>query len=444
MGSLFSLSLTTNYKIFKVKKVLVITYYWPVSGGPGVQRWVKFVKYLRKFNVEPIIYTPKNPNYPIIDTEIGKDLPQDILHWTIPILEPHTISKWLFRKKTQKISAGIIAQKKSILDKFLLWIRGNLFIPDTRKFWVNPSVKFLKERLLSEGITTIITTGPPHSLHLIGLKLKSQLPDLKWIADFRDPWVNIGYHKEMYLSEQALKKHILLENKVLQNADAIITTSFTTQKEFQEKTKTPVHLITNGYDSYPFEKQEISHKFLISHIGSLLSKRNPLILWEVLSEMTSEIPSFSRDLQLCFAGKVSLDVIELLAKMNLTPYLKELGYISHKEALMLQRKSQILLLLEINDTQNQGIIPGKLFEYMASERPIVAIGPQNWDAGKIIRSTNTGKVFEYNQKEKLKACITQYYNLYRQGELKIYPVGLAPFSRKNLTKRLSEIIHHLG
>ena len=155
-----------------MKKVLIITYYWPPAGGPGVQRWVKFVKYLRDFGIDPIIYTPENPTYPILDPHIATDIPEDLTLLKTKIFEPYALASLFSREKTQKISAGIIPTRKpSLLDKLLLWIRGNLFIPDARVLWVRPSVKYLSEYLTEHPIDTIITTAPPHSLHLIGLRL---------------------------------------------------------------------------------------------------------------------------------------------------------------------------------------------------------------------------------------------------------------------------------
>ena len=181
-----------------MKKVLIITYYWPPAGGPGVQRWVKFVKYLRDFGVEPIIYTPQNPTYPMLDPHMVAEVPEDLTVLKTKIFEPYTLASLFSKEKTQKISAGIIPTKKpSLLDKFLLWIRGNLFLPDARVLWVRPSVKYLSKYLSENQIDTIITTAPPHSLHLIGLHLKEQFPSLRWIADFRDPWTTIGYRREI-------------------------------------------------------------------------------------------------------------------------------------------------------------------------------------------------------------------------------------------------------
>src|SRR5690554_246049 len=226
------------------KKVLIISYYWIPAGGPGVQRWLKFVKYLPDFGVEPIVYIPENPTYPIIDQDLKIELDQLTL-LKKPIKEPYKIASFLSKNKTQKISSGVIPtpRKQSFLDKLLLYIRGNFFIPDARVSWVKPSVSYLEKYICENKIETIITTGPPHSLHLIGLGLKEKL-NLRWIADFRDPWTNIVYHKELKLSQKSEKKHKELEQKVLTLADQIIVTSPSTKTEFSAITSKPIEVIT--------------------------------------------------------------------------------------------------------------------------------------------------------------------------------------------------------
>ena len=425
-----------------MKKVLIITYYWPPAGGPGVQRWVKFVKYLRDFGIEPIIYTPENPTYPILDPHIAADIPEDLTLLKTKIFEPYALASLFSKEKTQKISAGIIPTKKpSLLDKLLLWIRGNLFIPDARVLWVRPSVKYLSEYLTEHPIDTIITTAPPHSLHLIGLRLKEQFPSLRWIADFRDPWTTIGYHSQLRLTKRSARKHLAMERTVLQTADTLIVTSPSTQREFQAKTSRPIEVITNGYDDdFPTQTPSLSPYFLLSHIGSLLSERNPEPLWQVLSEMTKEQPDFRRDLRLCLAGKVSDEVLTSLQKWQLTDYLDLKGYISHTEAIALQRQSQLLLLLEINHPKTEGIIPGKLFEYMASQRPILALGYKQWDVKDIIAQTQTGITLSLTDTQAIREALTHYYTLYKSQQLHTHPTSLETYHRKNLTKRLSEVI----
>lgn len=423
------------------KKILIITYYWPPAGGPGVQRWLKFVKYLPDFGIQPIVYIPENPTYPIVDENLVKEVSDKAIILKQKIFEPYQLASFLSKNKTKKISSGIIPnqKKQSFLDKTFLWIRGNLFIPDARVFWVKPSVAYLEKYIVDNNIDTIVTSGPPHSLHLIGLELKQKL-DLKWFADFRDPWTTIGYHKSLRLSRFAAKKHKVLEHQVLNTADTIIVTSKTTKTEFQAITTKPIVVITNGYDTEEVGKQTLDSKFSLAHIGSFLSERNPLILWESLVELLHEIPDFKSHLEVKLIGAVSQEVLETITQFGLNSYLNNLGYVSHAEAIAHQRKSQVLLLIEIDSEDTKSIIPGKLFEYMVSNRPIIAIGPNGSDFAEIITETNTGVFFDYSEKMKLKSVILDFYNQFLEGKLQANGVGLQRYSRKNLTKELVQLI----
>jgi hypothetical protein len=425
----------------ELQKVLIVTYYWPPAGGPGVQRWLKFVKYLPDFGVQPIVYVPENPTYPIVDEGLLKEVSDKAIILKNKIFEPYQLAGFLSKKETQKISSGIIpaAKKQSFLEKLLLWVRGNLFIPDARKYWVNPSVTYLKKYIQEHNIDTIVTSGPPHSLHIIGLKLKEEL-GVKWFADFRDPWTTIGYHKALKLSSYANKKHKFLESKVLNTADTIIVTSKTTKTEFKALTNKPIEVITNGYDVENIPRQTLDEKFTMAHIGSFLSDRNPKVLWEVLQELVIENETFAAQFQLKLIGKISQEILHSIAHYQLDSYCNNLGYVSHSDAIVHQRKSQVLLLIEIDSEDTKSIIPGKLFEYMVSERPIIAIGPKDSDFAEIISTTNTGVFFTYHEKERLKKTISSYFELYLENKLQVYPVGLQHYSRKNLTEKLAKLI----
>ena len=425
-----------------LRKVLVITYYWPPAGGPGVQRWLKFVKYLPEFGIQPIVSVPENPTYPIVDQKLIEEVSDSAIVLKRPIFEPYQLASFFSKNKTKKISSGIIPNKKkqSALDKVFLWIRGNLFIPDARKYWVKPSVAYLEKFIQENNIDTIITSGPPHSLHMIGLALKQKL-DVKWFADFRDPWTTIGYHKSLRLSSYAAKKHKKLESQVLNSADTIIVTSKTTKTEFQAITSKPIEVITNGYDVEPVGNQILDTKFSLAHIGSFLSERNPSILWESLVELIAEIPTFKGNLEIKLIGAVSQEVLETISQFGLNDYLNNLGYVSHEQAIVHQKKSQVLLLIEIDSEDTKSIIPGKLFEYMVSNRPIIAIGPKDSDFAEIITGTNTGVFFTYSEKENLKRLILDFYNQYLTGRLQSHGIGLQKYSRRNLTKELATVLN---
>ncbi|MBE7639027.1 glycosyl transferase family 1 [Salegentibacter sp. BLCTC] len=427
-----------------MEKVLIITYYWPPAGGPGVQRWLKFVKYLRDFGVEPVVFIPENPNYPMLDASFEAEIPEGITILKKPIFEPYQLAGIFAKNQTETISKGIIAaeENQSLLQKSLLFIRGNLFIPDARKFWVKPSVKFLKTYLKEQKIKKIITTGPPHSLHLTGLELKKALK-LQWIADFRDPWTQIGYHKKLRLTKKSAQKHIELEQEVLNTANHIITTSFTTKAEFAEKTPKPISVITNGFDATEKDLKntgKLDEKFSISHIGSLLSERNPLNLWQAIAELCKENSRFAEDLELKLAGTLSEEVIASIKSEGLGEKLKVLGYVDHSQAINLQQESRLLLLIEINSKETRGIIPGKLFEYLMAQRPILAIGPKEWDVERILNATDSGAYFQYSEKEKLKSIILAHYSKYKNGDTNFVSGNIQQYQRKHLTQQLANLI----
>lgn len=423
------------------QKVLIITYYWPPAGGPGVQRWLKFAKYLPDFDFEPIVYCPENPTYPIIDNSLLDDIPEEIEVIKQPIKEPYRLARFLSKKSSNKISSGVVPDKnkQSLIERLMLFFRGNLFIPDARKNWIKPSVNFLKYYISDNGIGTIITTGPPHSLHIIGLRLKEHL-NINWIADFRDPWTTIGYHKSLKLLQSSQQKHKDLERQVLTQSDKLIVTSYNTKSEFEAKTQTPISVITNGYDTYLSDEINKDTKFSVSHIGSFLSERNPRILWEVLSELVQENEEFSDAFQLNLVGIVSDSVIESIKEFGLEGYLNLVGYVDHNKAVKYQRRSRLLLLIEIDSDDTKAIIPGKIFEYMVSETPILAIGPKDSDIEKIISTTNTGVYFLYSEKEKLKIQLLEYFELFKENKLVTHPIGLQKYSRQSLTEQLALLL----
>ncbi|WP_298525790.1 glycosyltransferase family 4 protein [uncultured Christiangramia sp.] len=423
-----------------MKKALIVTYYWPPAGGPGVQRWLKFVTYLREFDIEPVVYIPENPGYPLLDKSLVAEIPTGIRILKQPIFEPYRFAEIFSKGDSKTISSGIIAkeQEQSTIQKLMLFVRGNFFIPDARKFWVKPSVKYLKSVLEKEHFDVLITTGPPHSLHLIGLELQKSL-GIKWIADFRDPWTEIGYHKKLKLTQSSRQKHVNLESEVLNKADHIITTSHTTKAEFESKTTRPIRVITNGFDNLQKEPITSDH-FEISHIGSLLSGRSPEILWKAIAEIVENVSDFRNKLKIRLAGKISSEVKESIEELGLQEYLQIDGYVSHKEALEMQNRASILLLLEIDSEETRGIIPGKIFEYFAAKKPILAIGPENWEAGKMVLDTQSGTYLLFSDKEKVKSwIIDQFYKKEAQGIKKVNS-DISQYHRRELTAELADLI----
>lgn len=426
-----------------MKRALIVTYYWPPAGGPGVQRWLKFVKYFREFGIEPIVYIPENPSYPLVDENFTSEISSDIEILKHPIKEPYRFASAFSKKKTKQMSSGIIPKKKtSAMEKLMLYVRGNFFIPDARVGWVNPSVKFLSEYISKNPVDVLITTGPPQSLHLIGMQLKKEL-GIKWIADFRDPWTTIHYHKSLRLNKASERKHKELEAAVLNSADTVVVTSPTTKTEFEVITNKPITVITNGFDTTKEIAVTADAKFSISHIGSLLSERNPEVLWKTLRKISEENPSFKNDLQLKFAGAVSEEIKKSIQNKGLLENSDFAGYVSHSEALKLQQQSQLLLLVEIDSAETKAIIPGKLFEYLAARRPIIALGPKGSDIKGIVEETQAGTFFNYSEGKSLESQILRYYEDFKKGSLIISSQGIEKYSRRELTRQMAYVIQNL-
>ncbi|WP_299123981.1 glycosyltransferase family 4 protein [uncultured Tenacibaculum sp.] len=421
-------------------KVLIITYYWVPAGGSGVQRWLKFVKYLRNFNIEPVIYTVDEANYPIIDSSLQKDVPNNIELLKKSIWEPNDILA-CFKKKSTKTSAGFLNPNPTFFGKIMQYTRANYFIPDARKFWIKPSVKYLKNYLKNNTIDVVITTGPPHSLHLIGLQLKKDL-NIKWVADFRDPWTDIDYFHQLPLTEKAKKKHFELEKEVLKEADASLVIGKTMKENYKEYSKN-IHVVTNGYDTEidAVEGKEIvlDKSFSITHIGLMNADRNPKILWEALSELSEEHLDFKNDLEIKLIGKIANEVENSLKNYKFQNVTK-ISYVPHQEVQQYQRKSQVLLLAVNKVPSAKGIITGKIFEYLQSKRPILAIGPEDGDLAEILNKTQSGTIVDFESKEKIKQVVLSLYKKYKQNDLKVPSLGIEKYHRKELTKQLSVIL----
>lgn len=424
------------------KKVIIITYYWPPAGGPGVQRWLKFAKYLPEFRIEPIIYTPENPSYPIEDKSLQREVSPDLKVIRTKIWEPYQIAE-KFNPKAKDYKAGNFEkpEKQSFLTKLSVFIRGNYFIPDARKFWIKPSVKFLKNYIEKNQIDTIITTGPPHSLHIIGLELKNSYPILNWLADFRDPWTQISYHSELKLINKAQKKHEKLESEVLNAADVVIATSFADAENYKNLGAKRVEVITNGFEESDFRIGKfISNKFKITYSGGLEISRNPLVVWETLGELVQENEEFKTDFELEFYGNLSSEVEDSIKESNLSNYLIKKGYVTHKESIQGIKNADLLLLTNFPDEKSKGIIPGKLFEYMATGNPVLAIGPDGGDVAQILSETQAGNYFTHSEKEKIKNYISNIYKKWKMDEMNHPSSAIEQFSRKALTEKLSRLL----
>ncbi|MDO3694421.1 glycosyltransferase family 4 protein [Wenyingzhuangia sp. chi5] len=414
-------------------RVLVITYYWPPAGGSGVQRWLKFVKYLQDFGITPVVYTVENPDYPIVDATLWNDIPQGIEVIKQPIWEPYQLMDVFSNKKKVKTSAGFLGTKKSLLSKIATYVRANYFIPDARMFWIKPSITYLEKYLSENKIDTIISTGPPHTTHMIGLGLKKKL-DIRWIADFRDPWTEIDYFHQLPLTQKSIKKHEHLEQEVLKHADEVLVVGNQMKKSYDVLSKN-VHVITNGFDGEVRTKKNLDEAFTITHVGMLNADRNPMVLWEALSLLKDKI-----DFKVQLIGKVAQEVKESISAYQLLENVTFIDYLPHEEVKSYQQKSQVLLLAVNNVPSAKGIVTGKIFEYLQAQRPIVAIAPTDGDLAAILETSKAGFVVGFKEVNKLTEILVDLHSQYKLGMLKVNSVGVEQYHRKALTGQLANII----
>lgn len=430
-----------------VKRALIITYYWPPSGGAGVQRWLKFVKYFRDFGWEPVIYTPDNPEHPVVDHSLEKDLPVNLTVLKTPITEPYNLYRKITGRPTDdSVKSAFLSEKPSggLAERMAVWIRGNFFIPDARFLWIRPSVKFLLHYLKKNPCDLLISTGPPHSMHLIARKLKKKL-HIPWIADFRDPWTQIDYYHQLRLTLPADCYHHFLEKKVLKEADRVVVVSPGMKDSFNRIVPRTYHVITNGYDEedIPESIPVPPEKFVIAHFGSLPPARNPDNLWRTLGELLRTQKDLSRKLQVRLVGNVDWQVRQSIKQHGIEQHTEIIPYLPHQQVIQ-EECASTLLLLVINQSPNASmILTGKLFEYLASGRPILCIGPENGDAASILRETRRGTTVDFDNTEGLKRTILEYFEQFSNGLLNFFASPPLQYSRRELTRQMTKLMNEV-
>lgn len=437
-----------------MKRVLIISYYWPPTGGSGVQRWVKFAKYLPEEGWQPVIYTPENPEQLAKDTSLEAEVPEETEVIKTHIIEPYELYKKVLRKSGHSKEAvevnPVNAQHKSLLQKAAMWVRGNLFRPDPRCLWIRPSVRFLKKYLAEHPVDLIVSTGPPQSMHLIGRRLARET-GLPWIADFRDPWTRIFYFKHLQMTKATERWHEKMEKKVLDEASAVVAVSPLVQQEFQSMTDTPVELITNGFDECDFEGSECTEayggpekNFTITHTGLFAADGNPTVLWDVLSEKCAKDEQFRKLLKIKLIGKNDEQIIKALEDRGLKDMLEDMGYQPHSAAVQEQRTASVLILPLRKEPEYKAVLPGKLFEYLASFRPVLGIGQTDGAMAMILNETKTGKVIDWEDKEGISEYIEKCWERHLEGRLTTEGADLSHFTRRSITRRMVQLFERLA
>jgi len=465
-----------------VRKALVITYYWPPAGGSGVQRWLKFSKYLREFGYESIIYTPENPEFMATDKSLEAEIPEGLEVIKRRIWEPYSLYKKVTGRKEAirpgfisnhdsvagaSISVGTNAsaganintkkkasiKKTSFKERLSFFIRSNLFFPDPKMFWIRPSVKFLKRYVVQNGIDIIVTTGPPHSMHIIGRRV-SEATSVPWIADFRDPWTKMYNFKYMGYTSLMKSNHERAERKILTSADAVVTVTETIRAELehiiysekgqhnQKTEKSKVFVVTNGYDESDFATPapKLEPHFTITFTGLFVKSQNPVRFWKILSEMAAEDPVFAGDLKIRLIGHIDQTIFDDISASGLNENLIAMDYMAHEEVINYQRSAQILLLSIGCEPEAKGILTGKFFEYLAARRPIVAFGIKGGDIDLALEKSSAGTMFPYNDENEVKAYIEALYKEFRNAGIPYTSGAIERYSRRNLTEEIASIM----
>ena len=436
-----------------MKRVLIISYYWPPTGGSGVQRWVKFAKYLPEEGWQPVIYTPENPEQLATDHTLEAEVPAEAEVIKTHITEPYGLYKKFLKKSGHSKEAvevnPVNAQNKSFAQKAAMWVRGNFFRPDPRCLWIRPSVKFLKKYLEEHPVDLIVSTGPPQSMHIIGMKLARET-GLPWIADFRDPWTKIFYFKHLAMTRATERWHKRMEKKVLDNASLVVAVSPLVQQEFQAMTHTPVELVTNGFDECDFPDGKSAaaiggpdKDFTITHTGLFAADGNPTVLWKVLSKKCRQDEKFGKHLRIRFAGKTDEQILESLRAAGLESRLTDLGYQPHAVAVEEQRNASLLILPLRKEPEYRAVLPGKLFEYLASWRPVLGIGQTDGAMSIILNTTKTGVVLNWDDEASIARFIDLCWKNHLKGELTVDNADISQFTRRNLTHRMAELFDRL-
>lgn len=430
-----------------MKKVLIITYYWPPSGGVGAQRWLKMAKYLPEFGWQPVIFTPDNPDFSVKDESGFSDVRPETEIIKLPIWEPYQLFNSLKKSGNKsELKQGLVLENKnqSWIDKLSIWVRGNMLIPDPKRFWIKPAARFLEGIIESNDIDLIVTTGPPHSMHLIGNRLKKKT-GLPWIADFRDPWSKWDLLDKLKTSSAVKNIHKRLEKKVLMNADEVITVSNRLAQELAQNRESEVKVITNGFDeevNLP-DHSNLEDKFIISHVGLLNEMRDPQNLWKVLEELCVENQELEQKLEVRLGGIVSESIMANFEQYSLLRgKIKLLDYMPHSEIYDEYSKASVLLLILNNTDNGKWILPSKLFEYLYTNKPILMLGEEQSDAADILSKFENNSVANFNDFELIKSSILNHFQRFKlraiansnSDEVMIY-------SRKNLTRQLSEMMN---
>lgn len=427
------------------KKALLLTYYWPPGSGPGVQRWLKFCKFLPALGWELEVITVKDGSYPSIDESLVEDIPDSLRVYKTKSIEPFGLYNLLRGKKGKQIEVGMsnLKGKPSFFKRLSNYIRANFFIPDARIGWNTYAYPMALKRVDQFKPDIIITTGPPHSTHLIGERIQA-LKGIKWVADFRDPWTNIYYQAFLKRTSATIKKDKDLENKVLRNANGIIVASTGMAEEFANRAKS-IRFIPNGYDEEDFTRNKpyASENLKISYVGNLKSNQNLPAFWKAIKHFNA---NNKLQINLEITGNVAKDILASIEENGISEITTILPFVPHKTSIQRMLNSHVLLLPIPQSDNNKNILTGKLFEYLATRRPILSFGPVDGNAATILEACEKESMLSYTDETEIESLLQVFAAEHEKN--KGYPWvsgndNYLDFSRQKTAETLSNYLESL-
>lgn len=428
-----------------MKKVLILTYYWPPGSGPGVQRWLKFCKYLPEFGWEPTVITVRDGSYPYTDSTLERDVPKGMKVIKTDTFEPFALYNLLRGKKGKSVEVGLgsIKDKQSLLSRIANYVRANYFIPDARLGWNKYAFGAAIKTIREERPAAIITTGPPHSTHLIGERLSRDF-NIPWIADFRDPWTSIYYNALLNRTDSSKAKDQAFENQVVTKATSLLVTTPGMVSEFQDRAKS-IFCVPNGFDAEDFDNHtnvKSDEIIRLSYVGNLKSNQNNEQLWRAIAKLKAN-EEFKSRFRLCLTGNVHADIKKSIANASIEDLVQYHPFVKHKEAISLMLDSDALLLPIPKSPGNKLILTGKIFEYLATQRPILSIGPKDGNASDILNEVGHKPMLAYDDFEGIKDFLSEMFKASssRNQLMVVGNDGFQQFSRLGLTKTLADVLN---
>ena len=431
-----------------IRRLLLITYYFPPSGGSGVQRALKFAKYLPEAGWQPTVLTVRTGEalYPDLDPSLEREVPAALQVERTKAWDPYALyARLVGKEKSDVVSVGFTGTTQpGWKQKVARWIRANVFLPDARVGWVPFALRRGRELLEEGGYEAVFTTGPPHSAHLIGRFLAPRFK-LPWVADFRDPWTEIDYADELPVTDVARWLDSALERSVLREASAVTVVTPSWRRDLERRVGARYQVICNGYDPADFTGEvDPDPEFVVGYLGNLNEARSPTALWQALGEMEAAV--HMPGLRVRFIGNVDPAALAGARRHGVEELVDVRPYVPHDEAVREMQRSSVLLLLINRAANRMGIIPGKVYEYVAAGRPVLGIGPPEGDAAAVLRDVGAGSMVDFEDVEGVKHFLIEKYQAWAEGRALsgASPEAAQAYSRKAQTGELAALLHKLA